>query len=174
VTTTLAARFRRPHYAWVVVAVAFVGLLTAQGARLSFGAFLGPWQSEFGTSRGSISLISTVSFLVYGITQPLAGRLVDRVGTRAVLSGSAALVGVGLALAATARSPVELTLTYGLLASVGFGGASQVVASVAVTEWFIARRGLVFAVVEAAYGAGQVLVVPAALVLVTPCSCWRR
>jgi MFS family permease len=163
---------RRLHYAWVVVAVAFVGLLTAQGARLSFGAFLGPWQSEFGTSRGSISLISTVSFLVYGVTQPLAGRLVDRVGTRAVLSGSAALVGVGLALAATARSPLELGLTYGLLASIGFGGASQVVASVAVTEWFIARRGLVFAVVEAAYGAGQILVVPAALVLVTTAG-WR-
>jgi MFS family permease len=172
VTTTRAPSPARLHYAWVVVAVAFVGLLTAQGARLSFGAFIGPWQNEFGTSRGSISLISTVSFLVYGVTQPLAGRLVDRVGTRVVLSGSAALVGVGLALAATARSPLHLALTYGVLASIGFGGASQVVASVAVTEWFIARRGLVFAVVEAAYGAGQILVVPAALALVTTAG-WR-
>ena len=163
---------RRPHYAWVIVTAAFVGLLTAQGARLSFGAFIGPWQSAFGANRGSISLISTVSFLVYGVTQPLAGRLVDRVGTRAVLSGSAALVGVGLALAAAARSPLQLALTYGLLASLGFGGASQVVASVAVTEWFTARRGLVFALVEAAYGAGQVLVVPATLGLVSTAG-WR-
>jgi MFS family permease len=172
VTSIRAADRRRPHYAWIIVAVAFVGLLTAQGARLSFGAFIGPWQDEFHSNRGSISLISTVSFLVYGVTQPLAGRLVDRVGTRAVLSGSAVLVGVGLALAAAARSPVELALTYGLLASVGFGGASQVVASVAITEWFTARRGLVFALVEAAYGAGQILVVPAALGMVTTAG-WR-
>ena len=170
--TTLAPPRRRIHYAWVVVAVAFVGLLTAQGARLSFGAFIAPWQETFDAGRGAISLIGTVSFLVYGVTQPVAGRLVDRFGTRVVLSASALLVGVGLTLAAAAGSPAQLAVTYGVVASIGFGGASQVVASVAVTEWFTARRGLVFAVVEAAYGAGQVIVVPTALVLVSTCG-WR-
>jgi len=167
---------RRPgtrlHYAWVIVAVAFVGILVAQGARLSFGVFVAPWQDEFGVSRGEISLVSTVSFLVYGLTQPLAGRVVDRYGTRVVLSASALLVGAGVALAATARSPLELALTYGVLASVGFGGASQVIASVAITEWFTTHRGLVFALVEAAYGAGQIVVVPTALALVVTVG-WR-
>ncbi len=167
-----AAPRARLHYAWVIVAVAFVGLLVAQGARLSFGAFVAPWQAEFGVTRGQISLVSTVSFLVYGVTQPLAGRVVDRFGTRVVLSASAVLVGAGVALAAAARSPLELGLTYGVLASVGFGGASQVVASVAITEWFTTHRGLVFALVEAAYGAGQIVVVPAALALVAT-SGWR-
>ena len=162
----------RLHYAWVIVAVAFVGILVAQGARLSFGVFVAPWQEEFGVSRGEISLVSTVSFLVYGVTQPLAGRVVDRYGTRVVLSGSALLVGAGVALAATARSPLQLALTYGVLASVGFGGASQVVASVAITEWFTTHRGLVFALVEAAYGAGQIVVVPTALALVATAG-WR-
>jgi MFS family permease len=162
----------RVHYAWVVVAVAFVGILVAQGARLSFGVFVAPWQGEFGVSRGEISLVSTVSFLVYGLTQPLAGRVVDRYGTRVVLSASALLVGAGVALAATARSPLELALTYGVLASVGFGGASQVIASVAITEWFTTHRGLVFALVEAAYGAGQIVVVPTALALVATVG-WR-
>jgi MFS family permease len=163
---------QRVHYAWVIVVVAFVGLLVAQGARLSFGAFVAPWQAEFGVSRGEISLVSTVSFLVYGLTQPLAGRVVDRYGTRAVLSASALLVGLGVALAAAARSPLELALTYGVIGSIGFGGASQVVASIAVTEWFTTNRGLVFALVEAAYGAGQIIVVPTALALVVS-SGWR-
>ena len=168
----LLRRYQRTHYAWVIVAASFFGLLAAQGARLSFGAFLAPWEQEFATSRGGISLISTVSFLVYGFTQPLAGRLVDRIGTRVVLSGSAVLVGVSLALAAYARSPLQLAIAYGLLASVGFGGVSQVVASVAVTEWFTTRRGLVFAVIEAAYGAGQFLLVPGSLLLIDVAG-WR-
>jgi MFS family permease len=113
-----------------------------------------------------------VSFLVYGITQPLAGRVVDRYGTRVVLSASALLVGAGVALAATAQSPLQLALTYGVLGSVGFGGVSQVVASVAITEWFTTHRGLVFALVEAAYGAGQIVVVPAAIAMVASAG-WR-
>jgi MFS family permease len=157
---------RRIHYAWVIVGVSFVALLAAQGARLSFGAFVTSWEDAFGASRGEISLISTVSFLVYGATQPLAGRVVDRYGVRTVLSFSVLLVGVALVAASLARGPVELALLYGVIASVGFGGASGVVASVAITRWFSRHRGLAFGLIEAGFGAGQLLLVPGSLLLV--------
>ena len=157
---------RRIHYAWVVVGVSFVALLAAQGARLSFGAFVTTWESEFGAGRAEISLISTVSFLVYGVTQPIAGRVVDRYGTRLVLAFSVLLAGAALAAAALARSPVQLALLYGVVASVGFGGASGVVASVAITRWFSRHRGLAFGLIEAGFGAGQLLLVPASLLIV--------
>jgi sugar phosphate permease len=163
---------RRRHYAWTVLGLCFFAILCAQGVRLSFGAFVRPWEAAFGASRGEIALIGSLSFLVYGGSQPFVGRAVDRVGIRRTLAISTLVVAVGLALSAAAQAPWQLALTYGVIASLGFGGASGVAASVAVTYWFTARRGLAFALVEAGFGAGQLLLVPTALLLVTTVG-WR-
>jgi MFS family permease len=162
----------RRHYAWTILALCFFAILAAQGVRLSFGVFVRPWEEAFGASRGTITLIGSLSFLVYGGSQPFVGRAVDRFGIRRTLSASTLLVAAGLALSAQVHGPVALALTYGIVASLGFGGASGVAASVAVTYWFTARRGLAFALVEAGFGAGQLLIVPAALVAISAVG-WR-
>jgi sugar phosphate permease len=166
-----SARARR-HYAWTVLALCFFAILCAQGVRLSFGAFVRPWEESFGVSRGAITLIGSLSFLVYGGSQPFVGRAVDRFGIRRTFVASTVLVAVGLTLSALAQGPATLALAYGIVASLGFGGASGVAASVAVTYWFTARRGLAFALVEAGFGAGQLLVVPLALVAIAVVG-WR-
>jgi sugar phosphate permease len=168
-----SAPSHRRHYAWTVLALCFVAILCAQGVRLSFGAFVRPWEDEFGVSRGSITLIGSLSFLVYGGSQPFVGRAVDRFGIRRVLVASSLLVAAGLALSAAVQAPWQLAITYGIVASVGFGGASGVAASVAVTYWFTQRRGLAFALVEAGFGAGQLLLVPLALLAVSTAG-WRE
>jgi len=166
------AQARGVHDAWVTLALCFLGLLAAQGVRLSFGAFMLPWEATFGADRGAVSLVSLLSFLVYGLTQPLVGRLADRCGARAVLSASVLLVGLSLFAVADARSLPQLALLYGVVASLGFGGASGVAAAVAVTAWFAERRGLAFALIEAGFGAGQLLLVPGALVAIDALG-WR-
>jgi sugar phosphate permease len=163
----------RRHYAWTVLALCFFAILCAQGVRLSFGAFVRPWEEAFDVSRGTITLIGSLSFLVYGGSQPFVGRTVDRFGIRRTLVVSSLLVAAGLALSAAAQSPGQLALTYGVIASLGFGGASGVAASVAVTYWFTQRRGLAFALVEAGFGAGQLLLVPLALLAVSQAG-WRE
>src|SRR4051812_20885801 len=163
----------RRHYAWTVLGLCFLAILCAQGVRLSFGAFVRPWEEAFDVSRGTITLIGSLSFLVYGGSQPFVGRAVDRFGIRRVLVTSSLLVAAGLALSAAAQSPAQLALTYGIVASLGFGGASGVAASVAVTYWFTQRRGLAFALVEAGFGAGQLLLVPLALAAVATVG-WRE
>ncbi|MCW3003885.1 MAG: ybfB [Conexibacter sp.] len=167
-----APRHRR-HYAWTILALCFFAILCAQGVRLSFGAFVRPWEDAFDASRGTITLIGSLSFLVYGGSQPFVGRAVDHFGIRRTLVASSLLVAVGLALSAAAQSPAQLAITYGLIASLGFGGASGVAASVAVTYWFTQRRGMAFALVEAGFGAGQLLLVPAALVAISAIG-WRE
>jgi sugar phosphate permease len=162
----------RRHYAWTILLLCFFAILCAQGVRLSFGAFVRPWEDAFDASRGTITLIGSLSFLVYGGSQPFVGRAVDRFGIRRTLVVSSLLVAAGLALSAAAQSPAQLAVTYGVLASLGFGGASGVAASVAVTYWFTQRRGLAFALVEAGFGAGQLLLVPLALVAISSAG-WR-
>ena len=160
------------HYAWTVLALCFVAILFAQGLRLGFGAFVRPWEEEFGVSRGTITLVGSLSFLVYGGAQPFVGRAVDVHGIRRTLVISTLLVAAGLALSAAAQAPWQLALTYGVVASLGFGGASGVAASVAVTYWFTQRRGLPFGLVEAGFGAGQLILVPVALATIPEVG-WR-
>jgi sugar phosphate permease len=162
----------RRHYAWTILALCFGAILFAQGVRLSFGAFVNPWEGTFSASRGTITLIGSLSFLVYGGSQPFVGRAVDHFGIRRTLVSSTLLVAVGLVLSAAAQAPWQLAISYGIIASLGFGGASGVAASVAVTYWFTQRRGLAFALVEAGFGAGQLLLVPLALFTVAQFG-WR-
>ncbi|MEC1652498.1 MFS transporter [Bacillus vallismortis] len=157
---------KRLHYAWIIVSVTFLILLAVQGVRLSFGAFVEPWERQFSMDRGAISLISTISFIVYGISQPVIGRLVDKWGARAVLSWSALLTGISIFLTCFVSSPWQLFLLYGLGVSLGVGGASNVAASVLVVNWFSKKRGLAFGIMEAGFGAGQMLLVPGSLMLI--------
>lgn len=154
---------RRFHYAWIILFSTFFALLAVQGARLSFGAFITPWEAEFALDRGTVSLISMVSFLVYGISQPIVGNLVDRFGARAVLAFSAFLIGVSMLLTSLVTSPWQLFLLYGVLASIGVGGVSNVATSVVVANWFRHKRGVAFGMMEAGVGAGQMLLVPFSL-----------
>ncbi|MCM2583704.1 MFS transporter [Bacillus subtilis] len=157
---------KRLHYAWIIVSVTFLILLAVQGVRLSFGAFVEPWERQFSMDRSIISLISTMSFIVYGISQPVIGRLVDKWGARAVLAWSALLTGVSIFLTYLVTSPWQLFLLYGLGVSLGVGGASNVAASVLVVNWFSKKRGLAFGIMEAGFGAGQMLLVPGSLMLI--------
>lgn len=108
------------HYAWVIVSITFLTLLAVQGVRLSFGAFIEPWEQDFAMDRGTVSLISTLSFIIYGVSQPIAGKLIDRWGARMILSVSTFLVGICIFLTAFIQYSWQLFILYGLI-SVGVG-----------------------------------------------------
>ena len=76
-------------YGWVVLAVSFVAMTLGYGARNSFSVFYVVILDEFGWSRASTAVIFSVNAVVYGITAPLAGALVDRFGPKRVLSTGA-------------------------------------------------------------------------------------
>lgn len=154
------------HYAWVIIFITFLALLAVQGVRLSFGAFVQPWEQEFSMDRGTISLISMLSFIVYGLSQPVMGRLVDKLGPRMILSVSTLIVGISIFLTSFVQQPWQLFLLYGIFVSIGVGGASNVAATVLVTKWFNEKRGLALGIIEAGFGAGQMLLVPGSLLLI--------
>ncbi|MGG3181658.1 MFS transporter [Priestia megaterium] len=154
------------HYAWVIIFVTFLTLLAVQGVRLSFGAFVQPWEEDFSMDRGTISLISTLSFIIYGLSQPVIGKLVDKWGARVILSLSTFLVGISIFLTSFVTQPWQLFFLYGIMVSLGVGGASNVAATVIVTNWFNKKRGLALGLMEAGFGAGQMLLVPGSLMLI--------
>ena len=76
----------RLHYAWVVLAVTFVCLLTAAAVRSLPGILMHPLEAEFGWNRAAIGLAVSINVLLFGLAGRLLGRVMDRVGPRAVAS----------------------------------------------------------------------------------------
>ncbi|WP_246942465.1 MFS transporter [Bacillus pinisoli] len=155
------------HYAWIILALSFVALLSAQGVRLSFGAFMEPWEGEFSASRGTISLVAFISYIVFGVSQPFIGRLIDRFGVRVIFSTSVLIIGLSTIATFFVTSPWQLMLIYGVIGSIGFGGASNVAGSVAITNWFVEKKGFAIGLMTAGSAGGQLLLVPLSLLLIT-------
>jgi MFS family permease len=159
------SRKKKIHYAWIILILTFIALLSAQGVRLSFGAFINPWEEEFSTTRGVISLVAFISYLVFAFSQPFIGRLIDRYGVRSILSFSILLVGISTLLTFFVTFPWQLMIIYGILASIGFGGSSNVAGTIAISNWFVKKKGLALGLMSAGTAAGQLLLVPLSLIL---------
>ena len=87
----------RLHYAWVVLAVTFVCLLTAAAVRSLPGILMHPLEAEFGWNRAAIGLAVSINVLLFGLAGPLLGRVMDRVGPRVVASAATLLIALGAA-----------------------------------------------------------------------------
>ncbi len=159
-------RFKKIHYSWVILGVAFFALLLGAGLRFSFGAYVKPLENEFLVSRSSISSISFISFIINAIGQPFLGNMMDRYGSRLVLALSISLISGGILLTSLAGSLWVVQLTFGLVAALGFVGVSSVTASVIASQWFVKNRGLALGILASSFSLGQMALVPLSLYLI--------
>jgi len=153
-------RRRRVHYAWVVLAVAFVTLIVAAAIRSVPGIILQSLEQEFAWSRESISLAVSINLLLFGLAGPFLGRLMDEFGPRIVVVWTASLIALGAAGTLFMQAPWQMHLLWGVVVGAGSGGCSMVMGSAVVNRWFVARRGLALGVLGAAMSAGQLIFTP--------------
>ena len=146
-------------YGWVVVGAVFVVLAIGFGIVYSFGAFFQALQSEFGASRGSVSLAFSLCGFLYFSLGAVSGPVADRVGARWMVCAGLLLVGVGLLLASRAQALWQVYATYGGCIGVGMGFA-YVPAVGAVQRWFVVWRGLASGLAVSGIGVGT-LALPA-------------
>lgn len=155
------------HYAWIVVGVTFLVLLTAAGVRTAPAVLITPLEQEFGWSRGSISLAVAISLVWFGLGGPVAGTLVDRFGPRRVMLGGLALIAIGLGPMLLMRELWQLHLFWGMIAGIGTGAVANVLGATVAHRWFRAHRGLVVGLLSGAGAAGQLIFLPAMMGLTT-------
>jgi MFS family permease len=150
----------RLHYAWVVLAVTFVCLLTAAAVRSLPGILMHPLEAEFGWNRATIGLAVSINVLLFGLAGPLLGRVMDRVGPRAVASGATLLIALGAAGTLGMTQPWHMDLLWGVIVGIGSGGATMVMGSTVANRWFSRHRGLALGILGAATSAGQIVFTP--------------
>ena len=152
-----------PPLALVLLAAAGTFALT-MGARQSMGLFLGSINSATGLGLASISLAFAFGQLWWGLTQPFAGMVADRIGAGRVLVIGVLLVALGTALIPFMHSTAGLIFAIGVLAAGGAGMAGPSVLMAATTRLVPAeKRGLATGIVNAGGSVGQFVFAPIAL-----------
>jgi MFS family permease len=92
---------------WVIVVSLFITLFIVFGSGYdAAGVFFAPMLMDLSWSRTRLSSLQTALALSAGITAPLTGWLIDRVGAQSVMSVGVALAGI--AFLSVARRPSEL------------------------------------------------------------------
>ena len=161
--TPVAAASARPWAVWLVLLAAAGTFALTMGTRQSMGLFLGPLNTATGLGLGSISLAFAFGQLWWGLTQPFAGALADKLGAGRVLAIGVALVALGTVITPYMTSTAGLIFAIGVLAAGGAGMAGPAVL-MATTMRMIPpeRRGMATGIVNAGGSAGQFVMAPVA------------
>lgn len=161
-----------PHYAWIIVAVTFITLLTAAGIRSTPGVLIVPLELEFGWSRAAISSAVSINLLLYGLMSPFAAALLDSIGVRRTMAVALSLMATGALLTTRMTHFWQMTLLWGVVVGCGSGMTSSSLSATVVTRWFHTSRGTVMGLLTASTATGQMVFLPILALLNERCG-WR-
>jgi MFS family permease len=162
-----AAEETRRSFLVALVALTFAMNLVARGVPETFAVFLLPVQKGLGVSRADITLTYSVYMVAYGVSGPLAGQLVDRLGARAAYGFGLLSLGSSYLLAGFASELWHYLVTVGLLGGLGAASLGMIVASALLSRWFMTRIGSIMSLPYAAIGAGMLMLPPLTQVLIS-------
>ena len=152
---------------WLVLLAAAGTFALTMGTRQTMGLFLSPLNTATGLGLASISLAFAFGQLWWGLTQPFAGVMADKIGAGRVLFIGALLVAVGTFITPYMTSTWGLILAIGVLAAGGAGMAGPAVLMAATTRLIPPeRRGLAAGIVNAGGSFGQFALAPIAATLI--------
>ena len=160
------------HYAWLIVIVTFVTLITTAGFRATPAVLIVPLQDEFGWSRQTISIGISLGLLMYGLTAPFSAALMERFGVRRVMLVALATIAAGATATTVMTEPWQFVLLWGLVVGGATGAVSVPLAATVANRWFASRRGLVTGILTASNASGQMVFLPA-LAWVATAYGWR-
>ena len=134
-------------YGWYIVFAALVAAMMATGMQVySLGVFLKPMTDDLGWSRTDLSFGQTVATLCSGVVAFWVGPLLDRHGGRVLMVLGAVAMGAGFIALGFVEALWQYYVVKGLLVTAGSALAGLVVVNVAISNWFIRRRGIAIGV----------------------------
>jgi len=151
-----------PFPGWKVVAACFVLLTTSAGLGFyGLAVYLNTFSRELDWQVSSVSLATTVFFLVSGIAGVFVAQLIERVDARIVVCVGAVIGAVSLSLFGQITQKWQLYVVY-VVYAIGWSAAGLVTASTIVTRWFQARRAVALSIASTGLSAGGIIVTPLA------------
>jgi len=131
------------RYRWLVVVYTLLMQAVTVGLLVyCFALFVLPWLEEFEAPRRDVMLAIAMLQIGMGLVSPFAGRAMDAVPMRVLLTVGAALMAVGLWLVSEATALWQILLVYGLLFPFTMALTGTLASQTLVARWFQDKRGL--------------------------------
>jgi MFS family permease len=163
---------RMPRHSWLILSGAFTAFTIGAGLMHSYAVFLIAFIEEFGWSRGETSIAYSVSQMVAGVSSPLVGVLVDRLGPRRLLLLGGGLLVLGLAGSAFVMRLWQIVALYGVVMTFGANCLGLVVFVPILSRIFVRRRGMAISIVQSANGFARAISAPAVQLMISGIG-WR-
>jgi len=145
---------KHDRQAWIIAISMFIALFFVWGGGYNTAPiFLGALLRAFHWSHARVAWMVFVLSLAVGVSQPIAGWLLDRFEARYVTGAGAALAGLGF-ISAGRSNTLEGILFSVLILGVGLGASTWLPASLIIANWFGERRGTALGVATAGMEAG--------------------
>jgi MFS family permease len=162
------------YYGWRVVLAACLGVMAGFGSLFvyTFAVFVKPLSAQFGWNRESISLGFAIAAMTVGLSSPLIGRLIDRLGPRRIILPCMSVFGCGIAALSLLHSAIsQYYATCFVIGAVG-NGAAHLAYARSISTWFRQRLGTALAFVMVGAGLGA-MILPVVAEAVVGLSGWR-
>ena len=140
-------QLEQSSYGWVIVGAGLVISLCMYGVIESFAIMFKPLAEQFEWDRGTVSVASMISWISFGLSSLVCGRLSDRFGSKWIIIGGGLFFVTGTFLMSQIQSLGELYLYFGVILAIG-RSATGVPMVALVTKWFVKRQGLALALAQ--------------------------
>ena len=157
---------------WLLLAAAFGTFSIGAGFMHAYTVFLVTFIDVFGWSRAQVSLAYSVSQIVNGVSSPLVGWLVDRLGPRRLILMGGTLLTLGLLANAWATQLWHIVVLYGVVMTLGANCLGLVVFVPLLSRYFVRNRGMAVSVVQSANGFARAFSAPATTLMISGLG-WR-
>ncbi|MGH9391612.1 MAG: MFS transporter, partial [Vicinamibacteria bacterium] len=142
---------------WLQLVACVVAMMAIANLQYAWTLFTIPLSESLGAKLSEVQYAFFLFVLLQTWLGPLQGLLIDRLGTRVVVSCGAILVGLGWVGSGFANSLPWLYFCYGLG---GVGAGAVYLSSIGTAlKWFPDRRGLAAGLTAGAYGFGTALTI---------------
>lgn len=151
---------RLGHQPATVLGALFIALFfIVAGTHNTIPIFITPLMRIYGWPHSRAVIIPTVFTLVWGLSSPVVGWMVDRFQVHRVMTVGAIVTVIGMLLAAEARAFLPMVSAY-VVIGIGSAMASTVPLTVIAARWFGGQRGFAMGVAVAGMSAGGVILPP--------------
>jgi MFS family permease len=130
-------------YRWLVVAYTLLMQAVTVGVLIyCFALFALPWLAEFEAPRRDVMVAISLLQVGMGVVSPFAGRAMDVLPMRVLVTAGALSMALGLWLASHAQALWQILLIYALLFPPALALTGTLASQTLVARWFRDRRGL--------------------------------
>jgi len=145
---------RRIFPGWFVVAAVFIQLMTSSGlAFYGLAIYLDALTDEQSFSTTSVSLATSVFFIVSGVIGQVVARLIERYDLRIIVGVGGVVCASSLFLLGRVTSVAQLYAVY-ILFAVGFALTGLIPSTTLVTRWFQVRRATALSIASTGLSVG--------------------